>query len=223
MFGRPTPTKQTRWPASSRAAATIIISDFENVAPAADGPAPAAGLAPRGSLIGRPRSRPSRMALEPEGRRRRPVRPRAFSMYSARPLDSVDPFIQPGLCRGGFAADGIPVAVETVVAVVGALDVRGMRAERLHHDGLDDQPGDHGAVGVSPDRRPRRPAPLPRRSTRSRREGRLFLAAEQAPHLRVAHGVGPLGVDDRHVRLERRNRVDGLRRRTASGSAGSAG
>src|SRR6185503_6070229 len=30
MFGRPTPTKQTRWPASSRAAATIIISDFVN-------------------------------------------------------------------------------------------------------------------------------------------------------------------------------------------------
>src|SRR5437773_10075069 len=30
MFGNPTPTKHTRWPASSRAAATIIISDFEN-------------------------------------------------------------------------------------------------------------------------------------------------------------------------------------------------
>src|SRR4051812_26716590 len=29
MFGRPTPTKQTRVPASSRAAATIIISDAE--------------------------------------------------------------------------------------------------------------------------------------------------------------------------------------------------
>ena len=28
MFGSPTPTKQTRWPASSRAAATIIISDL---------------------------------------------------------------------------------------------------------------------------------------------------------------------------------------------------
>ena len=28
MFGRPTPTKQTRWPSSSRAAATIIISDL---------------------------------------------------------------------------------------------------------------------------------------------------------------------------------------------------
>ena len=32
MFGSPTPTKQTRCPASSRAAATIIISDFENAA-----------------------------------------------------------------------------------------------------------------------------------------------------------------------------------------------
>src|SRR5215210_1506221 len=30
MFGRPTPTKHTRWPASSRAAATIIISDLVN-------------------------------------------------------------------------------------------------------------------------------------------------------------------------------------------------
>ncbi len=28
MFGSPTPTKQTRWPSSARAAATIIISDF---------------------------------------------------------------------------------------------------------------------------------------------------------------------------------------------------
>ena len=32
MFGSPTPTKQTRCPASSRAAATIIISDLLNVA-----------------------------------------------------------------------------------------------------------------------------------------------------------------------------------------------
>ncbi len=32
MLGRPTPTKQTCWPASSRAAATIIISDLLNVA-----------------------------------------------------------------------------------------------------------------------------------------------------------------------------------------------
>ena len=35
MFGRPTPTKQTCWPASARAAATIIISDLEKVAVAA--------------------------------------------------------------------------------------------------------------------------------------------------------------------------------------------
>src|ERR1044072_5693179 len=32
MLGSPTPTKQTRWPASSRAAATIIISDFVKAA-----------------------------------------------------------------------------------------------------------------------------------------------------------------------------------------------
>ena len=32
MFGSPTPTKQTRCPASSRAAATIIISDLLNAA-----------------------------------------------------------------------------------------------------------------------------------------------------------------------------------------------
>src|SRR5215207_11468549 len=30
MFGRPTPTKQTRCPSSARAAATIIISDLLN-------------------------------------------------------------------------------------------------------------------------------------------------------------------------------------------------
>ena len=50
MFGSPTPTKQTCWPASSRAAATIIISDLEK--------------APR-ALIGTTRSRPSRTAPSP--------------------------------------------------------------------------------------------------------------------------------------------------------------
>ena len=40
MLGRPTPTKQTRWPASSRAAATIIISDFVNSVAVAHGTSP---------------------------------------------------------------------------------------------------------------------------------------------------------------------------------------
>src|SRR5512136_2031774 len=42
MFGSPTPTKQTCWPASSRAAATIIISELEKAA------APGAPGAPAG-------------------------------------------------------------------------------------------------------------------------------------------------------------------------------
>ncbi len=42
------------------------------------------------------------------------------------------------------------------------------------------------------------------------REGRLLLAAEQAPDLGVAAGRGALGVDDRDVRPERRDRVDRL-------------
>ena len=36
MFGSPTPTKQTCWPASSRAAATIIISDLREAPTSAD-------------------------------------------------------------------------------------------------------------------------------------------------------------------------------------------
>ena len=39
-------------------------------------------------------------------------------------------------------------------------------------------------------------------------EGRLLLAAEQAPDLGVAGRVGALGVDDRDVGLQRRDGVD---------------
>ena len=53
MFGSPTPTKQTRWPASSRAAATIIISDLENVAVA------------RGPVIAAPRTARSGCRRDP--------------------------------------------------------------------------------------------------------------------------------------------------------------
>ena len=46
MFGRPTPTKQTRWPSSARAAATIIISDFEKAAVMSHGPRLARSMHP---------------------------------------------------------------------------------------------------------------------------------------------------------------------------------
>ena len=54
MFGRPTPTKQTCWPASSRAAATIIISDLENK-----------GLIPSGSTISNVADEGERTATSP--------------------------------------------------------------------------------------------------------------------------------------------------------------
>ena len=82
-----------------------------------------------------------------------------------------------------------------------------MGAERLDHHGVHDQPGQDRAVRVGAN--DRLVDELLDHDDHPRRgERRLLLAAEQAPHLRVAVGVGALGVDDRDVRLEGRDRVD---------------
>ena len=269
MFGRPTPTKQTCWPSSARAAATIIISDLlkagvghgtcsiDGVDGLAEPPRggdhpvgalrraadPQAGVAareeplgdrvedrgvriagvapsaigllderqreplahaPAGGRVGRApattrviastlaaiRCRVAVGARIDTGRRRgssarrssvRPVVDRAgrrglaTAAATAMPLraelldvggpsvEVVDPLAQPGLDRVLVAGDRVPVEVEPVVAVVGALDVRGMRAPRLDDDGIDDEPRDDRPVRVGPDDRPRRRAPRPRR------------------------------------------------------------
>ena len=265
MFGRPTPTKQTCCPASSRAAATIIISDLEKVAVASVtgmDPCPRAMPCPRPmpwaargdrwhrrtsclchptalvdescrasartlpisvhpvivsggrdtvgqgvSIIGRPRSRPSRtgwaglQAVEALGAELLHVRGAA--------VEVVDPFAEPGLDRVLVAGDRVPVEVEAVVAVVRALDVRGMRAPRLDDDRIDDESRDDRPVRVGPDHRLLDEL-LDDDDHAIGGEGRLLLAAEQAPHLGVATGRGALRVDDRHVRLQRRHGVDRL-------------
>ena len=75
MFGSPTPTKQTCCPASSRAAATIIISDFEKAGSVM-------------SLTGTPRSRPTPDGAAPLGRSDATRSAPSFSTYAARPSRS---------------------------------------------------------------------------------------------------------------------------------------
>ena len=129
MLGSPTPTKQTRWPASSRAAATIIISERLK----------ALGRAARLALIGTPRSRPTPDGALPDGRMRSPDLGAQLLHVLGAAGDAVDPLVEPGVEARGVAADGVPVEIEAVVAVVVALRVRGMRAERLDHHGVDDE------------------------------------------------------------------------------------
>src|SRR4029079_216474 len=52
--------------------------------------------------------------------------------------DAPDPLAEPGLRRRFVAGDRVPVEVEAVVAVVGALDVRRMGAPRLGPARVDD-------------------------------------------------------------------------------------
>src|SRR5947199_10876414 len=95
MFGRPTPTKQTPWPASSRAAATIIISALLKV----------------GSVTA---SSPIGAVVDDAGRRRSGSQPR--DTPGAPPVDiapatvaGVDPVTHPSLGRRPAAASGIRV------------------------------------------------------------------------------------------------------------------
>ena len=82
-----------------------------------------------------------------------------------------------------------------------------MRAERLDHYGVDDQARDDRAVGVGADDRLVDQL-FDDDDDALGGERRFLLAAQQAPHLRVAGGVGALGVDDRHVGPQRWDRVD---------------
>src|SRR5258705_5255417 len=120
MFGRPTPTKQTRWPASSRAAATIIISDFVK-------------SAATGSLMERAPS--AVLAVVDRPGRCRGRRPQRCHPIGAKLLDVLaasgdpeDPLRQPGLGGRLVSRDRIPIEIAPVVAVVRALDVGGRRA-----------------------------------------------------------------------------------------------
>ena len=82
-----------------------------------------------------------------------------------------------------------------------------MGAERVDDHGVHDQARDDRAVGVGADHRLVDQL-LDHDDHAVGGERRLLLAAEQAPDLGVARGVGALRVDDRHVRVERRDGVD---------------
>ncbi len=126
----------------------------------------------------------------------------------ARPIgDVADPFVQPRVQACRVAADGIPVAVERVVAVVVALGERRMRPVRLDADGGDRHAGEQGAIRVGADDVPVHQL-LDHDDDPLGGEGRLALDPDQAPDLDVALGVGALGVDDRDVGVERRNDRD---------------
>ena len=84
-----------------------------------------------------------------------------------------------------------------------------MRAPWLDDDRVDDEARDDRPVRVGPDDRLVDEL-LDHDDDPIGRERGLLLAAEQAPDLGVAGGRGALGVDDRDVRPERRDRVDGL-------------
>ena len=159
-----------------------------------------------GSVTGTPRSRPTGRGGRRRPQRRHPLRAELLEVGGAT-VEVVDPLAQPGLDLGLVAGDRIPVEVEPVVAVVRALDVRGMRAPRLDDDGVDDEPRDDRPVRVRPDHRLVDEL-LDHDDHALRRERRLLLAAEQPPDLGVARRRRPLGVDDRDVRLERRHGVD---------------
>src|SRR6476659_10193400 len=165
MFGSPTPTKQTRWPASSRAAATIIISDLEKAESVTDGPRRArarrCGTRWTDRRPGPGSARPPSAVLPVVHRRGRrwtglerrdPLRPQLLDIRGPA-IQGVDPVPQPGLERVLVLRDRVPVEVEAVVAVVSALDVRGMRPVRLHDDGIDDEARNDGAVRIGPDDR----------------------------------------------------------------------
>src|ERR1019366_10548676 len=103
--------------------------------------------------------RPARRRSSPQGSSVLPVVARAGRGRSARlelgqPLGTklldvlgaagqpVDPVGQPGVGRRRITTDWIPIAIEAVVAVVGALYVRRMGAPWFDHDRVHDQARD---------------------------------------------------------------------------------
>src|SRR5258706_5457245 len=109
-------------------------------------------------------------------------------------LEVMDPLAEPRLERFFVASDGVPLAIEPVVPVVPALDVRRVSSERFDHHGIDDQAGDDRAVRIGPDHRLVDEL-LDDHDHPVGRERRLLLATDQPPDLGVASCVGPLGVD----------------------------
>ena len=83
-----------------------------------------------------------------------------------------------------------------------------MGAPRLDHHRVHDEAGDDRSVGVGPDDLVGHDL-FDHDDDAVGGEGRFLLAAQQAPDLGVARGRCPLRVDDRHIRPERRDGIDG--------------
>ena len=81
-----------------------------------------------------------------------------------------------------------------------------MRTKRLGHDRVHDQAGQDRPVWIGANDSLVDQL-LDNHDHAISGECRLFLAAEQAPNLRVARGVCALGVDDRDIGRERRDCV----------------
>ena len=82
-----------------------------------------------------------------------------------------------------------------------------MCAERFTHDSADDQARNNGAIRIGANHTGWHDL-FDDGDHTLRREGRLLLAPEQAPHLYVSFGIGALRMDDRDVRVEWWNGVD---------------
>ena len=201
-----------RWPRGRARARPVIASTL----PDPPGRRPSRPVRPgdriiSGSLSGTP------VVDEPDGAGpgRAAIRSAQLLEVGRPAVEVVDPLAQPGLGRRLVAGDRVPVEVEPVVAVVGALDVRRMRAPRLDDDGVDDEARDDRPVRVGPDDRLVDEL-LDDDDDPLGGEGRLLLAAEQAPDLGVAAGRGALGVDDRRRPAGAAGRRRSSRRRRAS-------
>src|SRR6266511_359531 len=198
MFGRPMPTKHTPPPASSRALATIIISDFDqrrSRSPVRLPPASSSFVVRVLPVVDLARRRVAGAKRVP------PLGPQLLHIVLVG-LQADHPFLQPRSQRLGAPRRRLPVELEPVVPVVVALGVARVAGERLLHHGVDDEPGNDGAVGIRTNDRLVHDL-LTHHDDTLRREGGLLLASEQPPDLGVAAGVGPLRMDDRDVWVER--------------------
>src|SRR4030095_13951237 len=120
---------------------------------------------------------------------------------------SITPSMEPGQNRRVILGKLVPGQVRFVVAVVVALNIGRVRAVRLMYDGIDDQPGNQGTIGIGTDHR--FIDDLLHYDDDVLGGKRYFLLhAEQTPQLRVPLRIGALRVEDGDIGIERRYHRD---------------
>src|SRR5690606_39769033 len=115
---------------------------------------------------------------------------------------AVDPLVQPLAQRARILADLRPLAVEGVVPVVVPLGEGGVRAAGALDDRVHRVGGDDGAVRIGPDDLVGDHF-FDDHDRLLGRVDRFRLDAGEAPDLGVAGSIGPLGVHDGDVRVDR--------------------